>query len=67
MPHLPEALKRRWTYLFLYPAVSLELYPDMLDYFQSCGWAGPVDPALARLARPDDRRAMQLTRRLKLG
>jgi phenylpropionate dioxygenase-like ring-hydroxylating dioxygenase large terminal subunit len=67
VPHLPEALKRRWTYLFLYPAVSLELYPDMLDYFHILP-AGPGRSILRwrAYARPDDRRAMQVTRRLNL-
>lgn len=67
VPHLPEVLKRRWTYLFLYPGVSLELYPDMLDYFHILP-AGPGRSILRwrAYARPDDRRAMQLTRRLNL-
>ena len=47
--------------------MSLELYPDMLDYFHIL----PAAPGQSILrwrayARPDDRRAMQLTRRLNL-
>ncbi|HXV23667.1 MAG TPA: aromatic ring-hydroxylating dioxygenase subunit alpha [Alphaproteobacteria bacterium] len=33
LPHLPEALRRRWHYLFVYPAFSLELYPESMDFF----------------------------------
>lgn len=31
--HLPEDQRRRWSYYYLYPAVSLETYPDMVDFF----------------------------------
>lgn len=31
--HLPEAQRRRWTYFYLFPAVSLETYPDLVDVF----------------------------------
>lgn len=43
--HLPEGLQRRWSYLFMYPAFSLELYPDMIDYFHII----PVGPGRSRL------------------
>ena len=32
-PDLPQHLKRRWHYVFVYPAFSLELYPESMDYF----------------------------------
>ena len=32
-PHLPDALKRRWQYVFVYPSFSLELYPESMDFF----------------------------------
>ncbi len=61
--HLPEELRRRWSYLFLYPAVSLELYPDLVDFFHIV----PLGPGRSLLrwrayGRPDARRATKAVR-----
>ncbi|MGH8251864.1 MAG: SRPBCC family protein [Steroidobacteraceae bacterium] len=34
MEHLPEAMRRRWTYFGLYPNVFFDIYPEWLDFFQ---------------------------------
>ncbi len=34
MEHLPEDMRRRWTYLGLYPNVFFDIYPEWLDFFQ---------------------------------
>ena len=31
--HLPEGLRKRWSYFFMYPAVSLDIYPERIDFF----------------------------------
>ena len=31
--HLPRDLNNRWSYFFLYPSVSLDVYPDLVDFF----------------------------------
>ena len=31
--HLPEELRRRWSYFYLYPAVAIDAYPDQMDFF----------------------------------
>ncbi len=54
--HLPAEMRKRWSYLFLYPAVSLELYPDLVDFFHIV----PLGPGRSLLrwrayARPDAR------------
>ncbi|MGH6946472.1 MAG: SRPBCC family protein [Kiloniellales bacterium] len=61
--HLPEAQRRRWSYYFLYPAVSFDVYPEMMDYFHIV----PIAPGRSRLrwrayALPDSSRAMRATR-----
>ena len=60
-PHLPEALKRRWQYLFVYPSFSLELYPDSVDFFHVL----PLAPGRALIrcqnyAFPERSHAMRL-------
>jgi hypothetical protein len=32
--HLPEDMRRRWTYFGLYPNVFFDIYPEWLDFFQ---------------------------------
>ncbi len=61
--HLPEELRKRWSYLFLYPAVSLELYPDLVDFFHIV----PLGPGRSMLrwrayGRPDARPATKAVR-----
>lgn len=33
LEHLPEEARRRWSYFFLYPSVSLDVYPEKMDFF----------------------------------
>ncbi|MGH8262349.1 MAG: aromatic ring-hydroxylating oxygenase subunit alpha, partial [Steroidobacteraceae bacterium] len=61
--HLPEDMRRRWTYFGLFPNVFFDVYPEWLDFFQVL----PLGPGRTRIrARsygfPDDRREMKATR-----
>ena len=61
--HLPEDMRRRWTYLGLFPNVFFDIYPEWLDFFQLV----PLGPGRTLLrARsygfPDDRREMRAAR-----
>jgi phenylpropionate dioxygenase-like ring-hydroxylating dioxygenase large terminal subunit/AcrR family transcriptional regulator len=61
--HLPEDMRRRWTYIGLFPNVFFDIYPEWLDFFQLV----PLGPGRTRIrARsygfPDDRREMRAAR-----
>ena len=61
--HLPESMRRRWTYLGLFPNVYFDIYPEWLDFFQLV----PLGPGRTRIrARSygfaDDRREMKAAR-----
>jgi phenylpropionate dioxygenase-like ring-hydroxylating dioxygenase large terminal subunit/AcrR family transcriptional regulator len=61
--HLPEDMRRRWTYFGLFPNVFFDIYPEWLDFFHVL----PAGPGRVRIrARsfgfPDDRREMRATR-----
>ena len=61
--HLPEDMRRRWTYFGLFPNVYFDVYPEWLDYFHVV----PTGPGRVRIrARsfgfPDDRRDMRAAR-----
>jgi phenylpropionate dioxygenase-like ring-hydroxylating dioxygenase large terminal subunit/AcrR family transcriptional regulator len=61
--HLPEDMRRRWTYFGLFPNVFFDVYPEWLDYFQVL----PLGPGRTLIrARsfgfPDDRREMKAAR-----
>jgi phenylpropionate dioxygenase-like ring-hydroxylating dioxygenase large terminal subunit/AcrR family transcriptional regulator len=63
MEHLPEDMRRRWTYIGLFPNVYFDIYPEWLDFFQLI----PLGPGKTRIrARsygfPDDRREMKAAR-----
>ncbi len=63
MEHLPEGMRRRWTYLGLFPNVFFDIYPEWLDFFQVV----PLGPGRTRIrARSygfvDDRREMKAAR-----
>ena len=32
--HLPESMRRRWTYYALYPNTFFDIYPEYMDFFQ---------------------------------
>ncbi|MEA3002240.1 MAG: hypothetical protein QOH81_1028 [Sphingomonadales bacterium] len=40
IPHLPDALQRRWLYFKLWPNVAFDIYPDQIDFMQFL----PVSP-----------------------
>jgi len=61
--HLPEDMRRRWTYFGLFPNVYFDIYPEWLDYFVVL----PVGPGRTLIkARSfgfaDDRREMKAAR-----
>ncbi len=61
--HLPEDMRRRWTYIGLFPNVFFDIYPEWLDFFQLV----PMGPGRTQIrARsygfPDDRREMRAAR-----
>ena len=63
MEHLPEDMRRRWTYFGLYPNVFFDIYPEWLDFFQVL----PLGPGRTLIrARSygfvDDRREMKAAR-----
>jgi phenylpropionate dioxygenase-like ring-hydroxylating dioxygenase large terminal subunit/AcrR family transcriptional regulator len=63
MEHLPEDMRRRWTYFGLFPNVYFDIYPEWLDFFHIV----PTGPGRVRIrARsfgfPDDRREMRAAR-----
>ncbi len=65
--HLPEDLRRRWSYFGLFPNVFFDVYPEWIDYFHVV----PLGPGRVRLrsrsyGRPDGRREMRLARYLSV-
>jgi phenylpropionate dioxygenase-like ring-hydroxylating dioxygenase large terminal subunit len=64
---LPADLRRRWSYFFLYPAVTIEPYPDLVDYLH----VEPIGPGRSRIrwrcyGLPDSSRVMRAVRWLNL-
>jgi phenylpropionate dioxygenase-like ring-hydroxylating dioxygenase large terminal subunit len=65
LEHLPEDLRRRWTYVTLFPNVSFDVMADRMDFFQLV----PVAPGECLLrgrtyALPDERREARAARYL---
>jgi phenylpropionate dioxygenase-like ring-hydroxylating dioxygenase large terminal subunit len=63
--HLPESMRRRWSYFFLFPGMAFDIYPDRMDFFRVL----PSGPGKALLcsrsyALPDERREMRAARYL---
>ena len=63
--HLPEDLRRRWTYVTLFPNISFDVFADKMDFFQMV----PVAPGQCLLrgrsyALPDERRETRAARYL---
>jgi phenylpropionate dioxygenase-like ring-hydroxylating dioxygenase large terminal subunit/AcrR family transcriptional regulator len=61
--HLPEDMRRRWTYFGLFPNVFFDIYPEWLDFFQVVPLAAGRTLIRARsYGFPDDRREMRAAR-----
>ena len=61
--HLPEDMRRRWTYFGLFPNVYFDIYPEWFDYFQVLPLAAGRTLIRARsFGFPDDRREMRAAR-----
>ncbi len=63
--HLPEDYQRAWLYLGHFPNVSIGIYPDLIDYFQTL----PLTPdktlyVLRRYGLADERREVRAARYL---
>src|SRR3954468_24423713 len=65
VPHLPDALQRRWLYLKLWPNVALDIYPDQVDFMQFLP-VSPTETVIREIsyALPDARREMKAARYL---
>jgi phenylpropionate dioxygenase-like ring-hydroxylating dioxygenase large terminal subunit/AcrR family transcriptional regulator len=65
MEHLPESMRRRWTYFGLYPNVFFDIYPEWMDFFhvQPLG-AGRTLIRSRSFGFKDDRREMKAARYL---
>lgn len=62
-PHLPPELQRTWRLLSILPNMALDLYPDMMDFFQILP-AGPGKCIIrsGAYALPDERREARAAR-----
>ncbi len=63
--HLPEDYQRAWLYLGHFPNVSMAIYPDLIEYFQTL----PLTPdktlyVLRRYGLADERREVRAARYL---
>ncbi len=63
--HLPEAIRRKWQYLKLWPNIAFDIYPDQVDFMQ---WlpTGPTTSLIREISYVlhDDRREMRAARYL---
>ena len=67
MEHLPEYMRRRWTYFGLYPNVFFDIYPEWMDYFHVLPLgAGRTLIRCRSFGFKDDRREMKAARFLCL-
>ena len=63
MEHLPEHMRRRWTYFGLFPNVYFDIYPECMDYFQVLPHGAGRTLIRARtFGFRDDRREMKAAR-----
>jgi phenylpropionate dioxygenase-like ring-hydroxylating dioxygenase large terminal subunit len=61
--HLPEHMRRRWTYIGLWPNVFFDIYPEWMDFFQLIPLAAGRTRIRARsYGYPDERREMRAAR-----
>ena len=63
MEHLPEDMRRRWTYFGLYPNVFFDIYPEWMDFFHVLPLGAGRTLIRARsFGFPDERREMKAAR-----
>jgi phenylpropionate dioxygenase-like ring-hydroxylating dioxygenase large terminal subunit len=63
MEHLPEDMRRRWTYFGLYPNVYFDVYPEWMDFFHVLPLGAGRTLIRARsFGFKDDRREMKAAR-----
>jgi hypothetical protein len=63
--HLPEANRRAWVYVGMFPNLVLMLYPDQIGFYQEFpAEVGRTIQRTAYYALPDSRREMKLARYL---
>jgi phenylpropionate dioxygenase-like ring-hydroxylating dioxygenase large terminal subunit/AcrR family transcriptional regulator len=63
MEHLPEDMRRRWTYFGLYPNVFFDIYPEWIDFFHVLPLGAGRTLIRARsFGFPDQRREMKAAR-----
>ena len=63
MDHLPEGMRRRWTYFGLYPNVFFDIYPEWMDFFHVVPLGAGRTLIRARsYGFPDERREMKAAR-----
>ena len=61
--HLPEDMRRRWTYFGLYPNVFFDIYPEWMDFFHVVPLGAGRTLIRARsFGFPDERREMKAAR-----
>ena len=61
--HLPEGMRRRWTYIGLYPNVFFDIYPEWMGYFHVLPLgAGRTRIRTRSFGFKDDRREMKAAR-----
>ncbi len=61
--HLPDGMRRRWTYFGLYPNVFFDIYPEWMDYFHVLPLGAGRTLIRARsFGFRDDRREMKAAR-----
>jgi phenylpropionate dioxygenase-like ring-hydroxylating dioxygenase large terminal subunit/AcrR family transcriptional regulator len=65
MEHLPEDMRRRWSYFGLYPNVFFDIYPEWMDFFHVLPLGAGRTLIRARsFGFPDGRREMKAARYL---
>jgi len=65
--HLPEDMRRRWSYFGMFPGVYLDMFPENMDFFHVV----PLGPGKSMLRSryyglPDDRRETRVAKYLNL-
>jgi phenylpropionate dioxygenase-like ring-hydroxylating dioxygenase large terminal subunit len=63
--HLPQAMRRTWSYYRLWPNLAFDVYPDQVDFMQFIP-VSPTETLIREISyvRPDPRREMKAARYL---